>query len=83
MSSAQREQGQNGFNVAWKLCLNLCSLRCLKLTRRHVNNFKPETTFAPKVLFVVGQIKSKSALQNTKYEGAWPTEYLSGAKNNY
>ena len=33
-------------------------------TRSHVSNFKPETTFVPEVLFVVGPIKSKSALRN-------------------
>ena len=70
MSSASREQGHNWFNVSWKLFLNLCSLRWLKPTRRRVNNFKPETSLIPKVLFAVGWIKSKSVLQNNEYEGS-------------
>ena len=70
MYSASREQGHNGFNYLEKLCLNLCSLRWLKPTQRCVSNFKPETSLIPKVLFAVGWIKSKSALQNTEYEGA-------------
>ena len=53
MSSASREQGHNGLNVSQRL----------------VNNFKPETSLDPKVLFSVGHIKSKSALRNTEYEG--------------
>ena len=69
MSSASWEQGHNGFNVSSKLCLNLCSLRCLKLTRRRVNNFIPDTSLVAKVLFAVSWIKSKSALRNTEYEG--------------
>ena len=77
MSPASREQENNGFNVPWKLCLNLCSLRWLKPTRRRVNNFKPETSLVPKVLFAVGRIKSKSALRNTEYEGAWQIEVSS------
>ena len=77
MSSASREQGHNGFNVSWKLCLNLCSLRWLKPTRRRVNNFKPETSLVPKVLFAVGRIKPKSAFRNTEYEGAWQNEVSS------
>ena len=60
MSSASREQGHNGFNLSWKLCLSLCSLRWLKTTRRRVNNFKPETSLVPKALFAVGRIKSKT-----------------------
>ena len=63
MSSASREQEHNDFSVFWKLCLNLCSLRWLKPTRRLVNNSKPETSLVPKVLFAVGRIKSKSAYQ--------------------
>ena len=45
-------------------------MRWLKSTRRRVNNFKPETSLIPEVLFAVGRIKSKSALRNTRYEGA-------------
>ena len=62
VSSASRERGYNGFNVSWKLCLNLCSLRWLKPTRRRVNNFKPERLI-PKLLFAVSGIKSKSVLR--------------------
>ena len=51
--------------------LELCSLRWLKQTRRLVNNFKPETSSIPNVLFAVCRIKSKSYSRNTKYEGAW------------
>ena len=76
-SSASREQGHNGFNVFWKLRLNLCSLRWLKPTWRRVNCFKPEKSLVPKVLFAVGRIKSKSALWNTEYEGAWKIEVSS------
>ena len=50
--------------------VNLCPLRCLKPTQRCVNNFKPESSLVPKVLFAVGWIKSKSTLQNTECEGA-------------
>ena len=71
VSSASREQRHNGFNVSWKLCLNLCSLRWLKPTRRRVNNFKRETSLVPKVLFPINWIKSKSVLQNNECEGAW------------
>ena len=70
-------QGHNGFNLSWKLCLNLCSLRWLKATRRCINNFKPETSLAPAALFVVGRVKSKSALGNTEYKGAWQIEVWS------
>ena len=70
MSSVSREQEHNGFSVSGKLCLLLCSLRLLKPTRRCANNFKPESSLVPKVLFTVGQIKFKSALRNTEYEGA-------------
>ena len=45
-------------------------LRWLKPTRRRVNNFEPEASLVPNVLFAVGRIKSKSALRNTEYEGA-------------
>ena len=45
-------------------------MRWLKPTRGRVNNFKPETSLVPKVLFAVGWIKSKSALRSTEYEGA-------------
>ena len=38
----------------------------MKPTRRLVSNFKPETSLFPKVLFAVGRIKSKSALQNRR-----------------
>ena len=62
-----QEQGHNGFNVSWKLCLNSCSLRSLKSTRRPVNNFNLETSLVSKVLFGVGRIKSKSALRNAEY----------------
>ena len=55
-------------NLKFFKCLDLCSLRCLKLTRRRVNNFKPETSLVAKVLFAVSWIKSKSALQNPEYE---------------
>ena len=41
---------------------------------KDVNNFKPESSLVPKVLFAVGWIKSKSTLQNTEYEGAWQIE---------
>ena len=60
-----------------KIMFSLCSLRWLKPTRRRVNNFKPETSLVPKVLFAVGRIKSKSALRNTEYEGAWQIEVSS------
>ena len=66
MSFASMEQEHNGFNVPWKLCLNLCSLRWLKPTRRRVgfkHDFKPETSLVPKVLFEVVRIKPKSALE--------------------
>ena len=58
VSSASRKQEHNGFNISWKLCLNLCSLRWLKPTLGRVNNFKPETLLVPKVLFAVTRIKS-------------------------
>ena len=51
-------------------CLNFYSLGWLKPTRRRVNNFKPQTSLVPKVLFAVGQIKFKSALRNAEYEAA-------------
>ena len=72
-----KEQEHNGFNVFWKLCFNLCSLRWLKPTQRRVNNFKTETSLVPKVLFAVDWIKSKSALRNTEYEGARQIEVSS------
>ena len=43
--------------------------------RRCVNNFKPETSLVRKV--PVGRIKSKSALRNTYYGGAWQIEVSS------
>ena len=52
------------------MCLNLCSLRLLKPTLRRANTFKPQTSTVLKVLFAVCQVKSKSALRITEYEGA-------------
>ena len=42
-----------------------------------VNNFKSEASLVPKVLFTVGQIKSKSAFQNTEYREACQIEITS------
>ena len=62
MSYASRKQRHNGFNVSWKSCLNLCSLRWLKPTLRLVNNFNLETSLFPKVVFAVGRINSLKVL---------------------
>ena len=43
-------------------------------TWRHVSNSKPDTLLILKVLLAVGRMKSKSAKQNTTYEGAWHIE---------
>ena len=69
--------GRNGFNLSWKLCFNLCSLRWLKPTRRRINNSKPEISLVSNVPCAVGRIKSKSALQKTEYEGAWQIDVSS------
>ena len=77
MSSASKEKGHNKFNVSWKVCLSLCSLKWLKPTERRVNKFKPKTSLVLKVLFAVSRIKSKSDLWNTELEGASQMEVLS------
>ena len=45
---------QTGLSVSWKLCLNLCSQRCLSPGRSLVSNFTPIGFWQPKILFSVG-----------------------------
>ena len=50
-------QLHKGSIESWKLCLNLCSFKWLKLILRHVRNFIPDELFMLKILLAFGLMK--------------------------
>ena len=54
-------QEQSGFNVSWKLCLNLCSRKGLKPKRSLVINLMPIVSLT---LLALGRIKFNSDFLN-------------------
>ena len=73
VSTASREQGPQWVLRILKIMFKFTFTDTAK-PRRRVGNFKRETSLIPKVLFAVVQKKSKKALRNTAYEGAWHIE---------
>ena len=57
--STSQPQVQSGFNVSWKLFLNLCSWRWLSPSRNLVKYLIPFRLWQPNMLFAVGLINFK------------------------
>ena len=57
-------QEQRRFKQSWKLCRNLCSLRCLQPKRKRVSNFNPIGSNISYTLLWIGQMKDNSLLWN-------------------
>ena len=75
--STSQPQVQSGFNVSWKLFLNLCSLRWLCPSRNLLKYLIPFRLWQPNTLFAAGLINYKIFFLKILRLGAFWTSWSS------